>query len=250
MGIFWYLLVSFGIFCIFFYTFLSFFIRSPFDIKASEDSTVDLLVEMDLAETMVDGSQTTPTPEGKQEDCGQPTAEAGSEIGLVETDPKEAAATAEAGSEIASVETDPKEAAATAEGGTELALLETGSKDNEDIQVPVVQCGKCGSEAPINQAQARSATTYWCNSCNSVMKTLRTNLSWPPFCFEGLPEIAKKEFFMSAKSLKEREKELKYSRIRDVLLKSVSTSRTEELIKQKGGTFWPLSVYAKNLIYA
>ena len=188
---------------------------------------------MDLPETMVDGSEATPTPKGKEEDCGQ-----------------EAAPTAEAGSEIGLVETDPKEAAATAEAGTELALLETESKGEEDIQVPVVQCGKCGSEVPINQAQVRSGTTYLCNSCNSVMKTLRTNLSWPPFCFEGLPEIAKKEFFMSVKILKECEKELKYSRIRDVLLKSVSTSRTEELIKQKGGTFWPLSVYAKNLIYA
>ena len=119
---------------------------------------------------------------------------------------------------------------------------------DELIEIPMVDCAKCGAKVPINCAQARSATTYWCNSCNSVMKTLRTNLSWPPFCFEGLPEIAKKEFFAHVKSLKEREKDLKYGKIRDVLLKSVCTSRTEELIKQKGGTFWPLSVYEQKLV--
>ena len=132
---------------------------------------------------------------------------------------------------------------------TVMQTVETEEADENLHQlVPLVECAKCGAMVPKTAGQARSATTFWCNSCNSVMKTLRTNLSWPPFCFEGLPEVAKKEFFMSIKSLKDREKELKYGKIRDVLLKSVSTSRTEELIKQKGGTFWPLSVYEKNLV--
>ena len=205
-------------------------IGRPFDPQAFTTNQFGLVLETNMADTVEEPCQTV--KEEKPEDSQEVPVEA-------------SAATA-----VSAVPEDSKEVPpADVPQDTAMETMETKEADENLHQlVPLVECAKCGEKVPKTAGQARSATTFWCNSCNSVMKTLRTNLSWPPYCFEGLPEVAKKEFFMSVKSLKDREKELKYGKIRDVLLKSVSTSRTEELIKQKGGTFWPLSVYAKNLV--
>ena len=80
------------------------------------------------------------------------------------------------------------------------------------------------------------------------MKSLRSRLSWPPNGFETLPEAEKKTFFAKVKEMKETAvARWAYKRIRDLVVRSMCSKRIDELMKERGGTYLPISVYAKKL---
>ena len=65
----------------------------------------------------------------------------------------------------------------------------------DDFEHNKVECQKCGETVFPHEAQVRGKMTWWCNTCNATMKSLRSRLSWPPNGFETLPEAEKKTFF-------------------------------------------------------
>ena len=123
-------------------------------------------------------------------------------------------------------------------------------ENNDDLPLDLlnVECSKCGRQVPTNMAQARGKLQWWCNTCNSAMKTLRSWMAWPPLSFETLNVTQQKAFFQSVKALKDDNNgELTYKKLRDHVIKSLTQQKVEEVSKESGGTFQPLSVYAQTL---
>ena len=60
-------------------------------------------------------------------------------------------------------------------------------------------------------------------------------MQWSPASFERMSADEKKSFFMAVRQLKEEDGELKYDRLRDVLVKQMSTRLVKEIVKAKGG---------------
>ncbi len=129
------------------------------------------------------------------------------------------------------------------------ALEMSPQKDNAfQLSQMTVECGKCGQQVLMHQAQARGRLQWWCNACNSTMKTLRSWMAWPPLSFETMNVDQQKAFFQSVTALKtENHGELSYKKLRDHLVKSLAQQKVEEISKERGGTFEPLSVYAQTL---
>lgn len=112
---------------------------------------------------------------------------------------------------------------------------------------PSVECQKCGQAVNPKDAQVRGTLTWWCNACNSTIKSLRMKMEWPPRSFDMMSEADKKLFFAEIKQIKNDEGELKYTRLRDVLLRKMRSRKMQEVAKATGGKFLPLSVYEKTL---
>ena len=129
------------------------------------------------------------------------------------------------------------------------ALEMSPQKDNAfQLSQMTVECGKCGKQVMMHQAQARGRLQWWCNMCNSTMKTLRSWMAWPPLSFETMSVQQQKAFFQSVTVLKEDNNgELSYKKLRDHLVKSLAQQKVEEVSKERGGTFQPLSVYSQTL---
>ena len=115
----------------------------------------------------------------------------------------------------------------------------------EDFADNKVECQKCGANVFPHEAQVRGKMVWWCHACNATMKSLRSRLSWPPNGFETLPEAEKKSFFARVKELKETEGEVGYKRVKDLLIRSMSSKRIEELMKERGGTYLPISLFTQ-----
>ena len=125
--------------------------------------------------------------------------------------------------------------------------MEVSPMKMDDFEHNKVECQKCGETVFPHEAQVRGKMTWWCNTCNATMKSLRSRLSWPPNGFETLPEAEKKTFFAKVKEMKETDGEVGYKRIRDLVVRSMCSKRIDELMKERGGTYLPISVYAKKL---
>lgn len=116
-------------------------------------------------------------------------------------------------------------------------------KMQDDSELAKVECSKCGIQTLPSEAQHRGVLTWWCNQCNAAMKHLRSRMQWPPASFERMSTDEKKSFFMAVRQLKEEDGELKYARLRDVLVKQMSTRLVKEIMKSKGGKYLPIAVY-------
>ncbi len=111
----------------------------------------------------------------------------------------------------------------------------------------LVECNQCGLSVSPADAQVRGTLTWWCNNCNAATKQLRSKMLWPPLSFQKLSVQEKRGFWREAHKLKEEDGELKYQRLRDVLVQQVGTKLVRELMKAKGGKYLPLGVYQKKL---
>ena len=120
-------------------------------------------------------------------------------------------------------------------------------KTHDDTALAKVECSKCGIQTSPSEAQHRGVLTWWCNHCNAAMKHLRSRMQWPPASFERMSAEEKKSFFLSVRQLKEEDGELKYARLRDVLVKQMTTRLVKEIMKAKGVKYLPLSVYEQYL---
>ena len=111
-----------------------------------------------------------------------------------------------------------------------------------------VQCQKCLSQVYVYDAQARGKV-WWCKPCNAINSMLRRNLSWPPAEFSALDSDAQAAFWQRCQAAKDAagEGRLRYDRLRDVLITSLTTQVTNELTKKSCGEFLPLSVYKQRL---
>ena len=111
-----------------------------------------------------------------------------------------------------------------------------------------VQCQKCLSQVYVYDAQARGKV-WWCKPCNAINSMLRRNLSWPPAEFSALDSDAQAAFWQRCQAAKDAagEGRLRYDRLRDVLITSLTTQVTNELTKRSCGEFLPLSVYKQRL---
>ena len=126
-------------------------------------------------------------------------------------------------------------------GKSEEALIESMPEESEDMEVT---CKKCGRSVSILQTLARSDTSRWCLSCNALQTLLRRHMSWPPEQFSKMSEDDQKNFFLMANMQKDSE-QFKYTRVRDLLTKSMVKSKISETAMSVGGTYKPLSVLIK-----
>ena len=126
-------------------------------------------------------------------------------------------------------------------GKSEEALIESMPEESEDMEVT---CKKCGRSVSILQTLARSDTSRWCLSCNALQTLLRRHMSWPPEQFSKMSEEDQKNFFLMANMQKDSE-QFKYTRVRDLLTKSMVKSKVSETAMSVGGTYKPLSALIK-----
>ena len=120
-------------------------------------------------------------------------------------------------------------------------------ENNDDLPLDLlnVECSKCGRQVPTNMAQARESF-----SGGATPATAPWRLWGPgwPLSFETLNVTQQKAFFQSVKALKDDNNgELTYKKLRDHVIKSLTQQKVEEVSKESGGTFQPLSVYAQTL---
>ena len=117
----------------------------------------------------------------------------------------------------------------------------------KDEKGSLVECNQCGLSVSPADAQVRGTLTWWCNNCNAATKQLRSKMQWPPQSFQKLSLQEKRDFWKETHKLKEEDGELKYQRLRDVLVQQVGTKLVREWMKAKGGKYLPLGVYQKKL---
>ena len=121
------------------------------------------------------------------------------------------------------------------------SMIESMPEENDDMEVI---CKKCGRSVSILQTMARSDTSRWCLSCNALQTLLRRHMSWPPEQFSKMSDDDQKKFFLMANMQKDTD-QFKYSRVRDLLTKSMVKSKISETAMSVGGTYKPLSVLIK-----
>ena len=126
-----------------------------------------------------------------------------------------------------------------------LVLMDSPPKDEE---LSKVVCQKCQMEVFVFDAQAKGKT-WWCKACNAINSTLRRNLTWPPPEFAALTTEEQVQFWQQCRAMREESTDgrLRYDRLRDVLVNSLTMVKTSELAKSSKGTYLPLSVYAQQL---
>ncbi|CAK9025536.1 unnamed protein product, partial [Durusdinium trenchii] len=126
-----------------------------------------------------------------------------------------------------------------------LVLMDSPPKDEE---LSKVVCQKCQMEVFVFDAQAKGKT-WWCKACNAINSTLRRNLTWPPLEFAALTTEEQVQFWQQCRAMREESTDgrLRYDRLRDVLVNSLTMVKTSELAKSSKGTYLPLSVYAQQL---
>lgn len=113
----------------------------------------------------------------------------------------------------------------------------------EDMQV---QCRKCGRCVHVTESLHRTEKTRWCLSCNALVTLMRRHMSWPPDEFAKLSEESQKTFFLKAVEEKAGASAFRYDRVRDLLVKTMVKMHISESKTETGGTYKPLSVFAKD----
>ena len=124
--------------------------------------------------------------------------------------------------------------------------------ENPEIPAGHVKCAKCQETIPVHEAVLKGKQLWWCRGCNCVNSTLRRHLQWPPTEFNALDSEAQLAFWKSCKDLKNAAgaNPLRYERIKDVLVTSLTTSRMMEIAKESKGEYLPLSVYQSKPVCA
>lgn len=134
-----------------------------------------------------------------------------------------------------------------AKAAMDAAMAAFDASPTKEGMTSMVECNQCGSSVSPAEAQVRGTLTWWCNNCNAATKQLRSKMQWPPQSFQKLSLEEKRDFWKQAHKLKEEDGEIKYQRLRDVLVQQVGTKLVRELMKAKGGKYLPLGVYQKKL---
>ena len=129
-----------------------------------------------------------------------------------------------------------------AAGGDVLAE-QSDEVSEDDLQV---QCKKCGRLVHVTESLHRTERTRWCLSCNALVTLMRRHMSWPPDEFAKLSEESQKTFFLKAVEEKAGTSAFRYDRVRDLLVKTMVKMHISESSTETGGTYKPLSVFAKD----
>ena len=105
-----------------------------------------------------------------------------------------------------------------------------------------VFCTKCRQEVQVFRAQlhAKSAGTWKCNACNvRIVQLHRAFGSWPPPEFRDLNEDDQAVFYKNAHSL------LSCDKVVNLATAVLERIFTQRFIESSGGSYLPLSVYAR-----
>ena len=142
------------------------------------------------------------------------------------------------------------QALAVAAPNNEVALVRSNAFLEESTLVdeePVLTCKKCKLELALEDAVVRGPREMWCKECNCLYTMLRRHQSWPPPAFAELSLEQQCAFFANCRKEKEVSKagNFSYKTVRNQLLSTLKEETIRQRKVQVGGTYLPLSVYAK-----
>lgn len=111
-------------------------------------------------------------------------------------------------------------------------------------------CHKCGMECDPFSSYLKSKTSsavaakWICRPCNRITSILIHNMKWPCEEFQSLTDSEQQAFFANAASTRSRDSDrFSYSKLKTVLVNTLTTRHEERVSASLDGSFLPLSWY-------